>query len=343
VPAGIDDERVAAWLAANVEGLRPPFSYRSIGGGRSNLTYLVVDADGRSVVLRRPPTGHVLATAHDMAREFRAMSAMEATPVPVPRMLGLCDDVAVNGAPFYVMELVEGDVIDSPAKAEPIPLDVRAAMSRHLVDVLADLHAVDVDAVGLGDLGRREGYVERQIARWSKQWAGSKTRDIDGIDHVAAELGARVPPQQAVAVVHGDYRFGNTITDPATGAVRAVLDWELCTLGDPLADLGYLGVHWAGPDGTGGRSNDPTGAGGFGSFADAVERYAARSGLDLSGIDYYVAFQSWRSAVILEGVYNRYLHGAMGESRLVGAELEAFRDGPPELVAAAAEALARGT
>ena len=339
--AGIDEARVGAWLESHVHAIVPPFVYRSIGGGRSNLTFLVSDAGGREVVLRRPPTGHVLATAHDMAREFRVISAIGPTAVPVPAAMALCADEAVNGAPFYVMAYVEGAVIDSVAKAATVPMEVRASMTCHLLDVLADLHALDVDAIGLGELGRHEGYVERQLARWSKQWHASKTREIDGIDDVVAELAARVPPQQCVAVVHGDYRFGNAVIDPATGEVRAVLDWELCTLGDPLADLGYLGVHWSEADGSRARSNDPTGAGGFGSFADALERYSAGSRLDLSGIDYYLAFQSWRSAVILEGVYNRYLHDAMGDSSLVGAERDAFRDGPPQLVLEAREALAR--
>jgi aminoglycoside phosphotransferase (APT) family kinase protein len=189
-------------------------------------------------------------------------------------------------------------------------------MAENLIEIMAAMHDLDVDDVGLGDLGRREGYVERQLARWSKQWESSKTRELPAVDEVAAALSSRVPEQQGVGVVHGDFRFGNCITDAATGEIKAVLDWELCTLGDPLADLGYLGVFWADNDGTGagGGATDPTSAGGFGSFSDAVERYAKRSKRDLRNVNFYVAFQLWRSAIIMEGVYNRYVHGAMADA-----------------------------
>jgi aminoglycoside phosphotransferase (APT) family kinase protein len=332
VTEGIDEDNVGAWLLEHVDGAVAPLSYERIGAGRSNLTFAVTAADGRRFVLRRPPLGRVLATAHDMTREHRVISALGPTAVPVPTALGLCTDVAVNGAPFYVMELVDGIVVDSPAAAAPLPMPVRARMTEQLVDVLAELHHVDPDAVGLGDLGRREGYVERQIRRWSKQWEGSKTRDLPAVDEVADALLVRVPAQQGVTVIHGDYRFGNCITDPATGNIEAVLDWELCTLGDPLADLGYLGVHWTdGPDG-GGRHNDPTAAGGFGTFADVLGRYAKTSTRDLAEIDYYVAFQYWRLAIILEGVYARYRQGAMGGSDDVRAEIEALGSGIHDLV-----------
>ena len=188
--------------------------------------------------------------------------------------------------------------------------------SEDLVDVLADLHDVDVDAVGLGDLARREGYVERQLKRWSTQWANSKTRELPAIDEVATELARQVPVQQGVAIAHGDYRFGNCLTDPEHGRIVAVLDWELCTLGDPLADIGYLGVYWADPGTSPRRHNDPSGAPGFPTYAELLERYATRTGRDLAEIDFYVAFASWRLAVIGEGVYARFLHGAMGEQGL---------------------------
>jgi aminoglycoside phosphotransferase (APT) family kinase protein len=309
---GIDIDRVSRWLTDHVAGATAPFEFTLITGGRSNLTFLVTGADGLRFVLRRPPLGHVLATAHDMAREHRIIEAVGRTDVPVPRTLGLCTDEAVNGPPFYVMEHVAGVVLDSPASAEPLSLDVRRRASEHLVDVLAALHAADIDDIGLGDLARREGYVERQIKRWSTQWANSRTRDLPAIDAVAARLAAGVPEQQGVAIAHGDYRFGNVITDVERGRVAAVLDWELCTLGDPLADLGYLGVYWAGPDGTA-RHNDPTSLPGFPTFGEVVARYAERTGRDVSHIDYYVAFSSFRLAVISEGVYARYLHGAMGD------------------------------
>jgi len=310
---GINVTTVSRWLAQNIAGALPPFAFDLIAGGRSNLTFLVTGADGRRFVLRRPPVGLVLATAHDMAREHRLINAMGATNVPVPACLGLCTDEAVNGADFYVMAYVEGVVLDSPERAEPLTLPVRRAISENLVDVLADLHAVDVDEVGLGNLAKREGYIERQVKRWTAQWQASKTLEVKAIDDVATYLQAHIPAQQGVSIAHGDYRLGNCLTDTTTGKIAAVLDWELCTLGDPLADLGYLGVWWSdGP--SAGTGSDVTQAGSFLSYAEVVDRYARRTGRDVSSVDYYVAFGSWRLAVINAGVYARYLGGAMGDS-----------------------------
>ena len=309
---GIDEARVGAWLDANVEGATGPYGYELIAGGRSNLTFRVTDANGMRMVLRRPPLGHVLATAHDMAREHRIISAVGSTGVPVPRCLGLCTDEEVNGAPFYVMAFVDGVVLDSPDKGELLPQHLRTAASEHLVDVLADLHAVDIDAVGLGDLAKREGYVERQVKRWSTQWENSKTRELPAIEEVSRLLSRDIPVQQGVSIAHGDYRFGNVLTDVNQGRVAAVLDWELCTLGDPLADLGYIGIYWTDPGQPINRANDPSGLAGFPAYDDLVERYARRTGRDVSNIGYYKAFSSFRLAVISEGVYARYLKGAMG-------------------------------
>ena len=309
---GIDTDRVGAWLTANIEGAAAPFEYELITGGRSNLTFRVTDASGQRFVLRRPPLGHVLATAHDMAREHRIITAVGQTGVPVPATLGLCTDETVNGAPFYVMAYVDGVVLDSPERAELLPVELRRPASEHLIDVLADLHNADIDAIGLGDLARRGGYIERQLKRWTTQWENSKTRDVPVVDEVARRLALQVPEQNDVSIAHGDYRFGNCLVDPSDGRIASVLDWELCTLGDPLADLGYLGVYWVGADGVG-RHNDPTAAEGFPSYREMVARYAERTGRDVSNIDYYVAFSNWRLGVIGEGVYARYLHGAMGD------------------------------
>ncbi len=336
---GIDVDRVSGWLAEHIEGAIAPFEFELIVGGRSNLTFKVIGADGRTFVLRRPPTGHVLATAHDMAREHRIITAVGRTNVPVPATLGMCTDDDVNGAPFYVMDFVAGEVLDSTERAELLAPELRRAAGEHLVDVLADLHAADVDAIGLGDLGRREGYVERQIKRWSTQWEKSKTRDIPAIEEVARHLATNVPEQHGVAIAHGDYRFGNCLVDVTTGHVAAVLDWELCTLGDPLADLGYLGVYWADADGVS-RANDPTGAPGFMTYAEVVDRYATKTGRDVSQIDYYVAFSSWRLAVISEGVYARYLHGAMGDQN-DPENLERVKTGTVELAEKALDAVRR--
>ncbi|MEN9504681.1 MAG: hypothetical protein RI958_607 [Actinomycetota bacterium] len=334
----IDNERVSRWLVDHIEGAVAPFEFRLIAGGRSNLTFLVVGADGRRFVLRRPPLGHVLATAHDMAREHRVIAAVGRTGVPVPPALGLCTDTEVNGAPFYVMGFVEGEVLDSVERAALLPVELRRPAAEHLIDVLADLHDVDVDAVGLGDFAKREGYIERQVKRWSTQWEHSKTRELAAIDEVAAHLRTRIPVQQSVAIAHGDFRFGNCLTDVSTGRIAAVLDWELCTLGDPLADVGYLGVYWYDGAAANVRSNDPTPAGGFPQYAELLERYAARTGRDLSGIDYYVAFSCWRLAVISEGVYARYLHGAMGDQDV---DIEQFKIGVDGLAERALAAVRR--
>ena len=334
---GIDTVRVSSWLDANIADATAPFDFALLAGGRSNLTYAVTDADGGRFVLRRPPLAQVLATAHDMAREHRIISAVGRTNVPVPRALGLCTDDAVNGAPFYVMGYVDGVVLDSPERAAALPIELRPQVSEHLVDVLADLHAVDIDAVGLGDLAKRVGYVERQVKRWSTQWEQSKTRELGAIDEVARALRDHLPVQQGVSIAHGDFRFGNCLTDVELGRINAVLDWELCTLGDPMADLGYLGVYWYQGDAATARANDPTSAGGFPAFADLVERYARRTGRDVSGIGYYIAFGCWRLAVISEGVYSRYVHGAMGEGGEV--DISTFKEATESLAERAREAM----
>jgi aminoglycoside phosphotransferase (APT) family kinase protein len=337
-PPGIQVGPVSRWLSEHISGAVAPFRWDLIAGGRSNLTFCVTGADGTRFVLRRPPLGHVLATAHDMAREHRVITAVGRTDVPVPATLGLCTDVEVNGVPFYVMGFVDGVVLDSVEKGAQVAPELRRPLSEHLVDVLADLHAVDIDAVGLGDFAKREGYVERQVKRWSTQWENSKTRELPAIDEVASALRARIPVQQGVSIAHGDFRFGNCLADVAHGRIAAVLDWELCTLGDPLADVGYLGVYWYDGDGANLRSNDPTPAGGYPAYSELLERYATRTGRDLSGIDYYVAFACWRLAVISEGVYARYLHGAMGDHSV---DIEQFKTGVDGLAERALQALRR--
>jgi aminoglycoside phosphotransferase (APT) family kinase protein len=314
---GIDVGPVSGWLDANVAGLRGPYAFELVAGGRSNLTFVVTDCDGRRVVLRRPPTGHVLPTAHDMGREHRIIDALGPTPVPVPAALGLCTDAAVNGQPFYVMGFVPGVVVRDAGTAASLPPAQRRALGQHLIDVLADLHAVDPDAVGLGDLGRKEAYIERQLKRWYGQYqqsAATQGRSVPAVDKVHDILAARVPPQGPAAVVHGDYRLDNAVADG--DHIAAVLDWELCTLGDPLADVGQLMVNWVEP----GEEfvplgHAPTLAGGFPTRAQATERYAARSGRDVSQLGFYVAFGYWKLACIIEGVYARYAAGAMAGDR----------------------------
>jgi aminoglycoside phosphotransferase (APT) family kinase protein len=335
---GIDEARVTPWLEEHVEGLRPPLTFSLIAGGHSNLTYRVDDAAGGAYVLRRPPLGHVLATAHDMGREHRIISALGPTPVPVAPALAYCDDPEVNGAPFYVMGFVEGLVLRDPAIAEKLTEEQRRTAGESLIDVLADIHAVDPDAVGLGELGRKEGYIERQLRRWHKQFLDSKTREVPALERVFERLQADVPEQGPATVVHGDYRLDNCLVGD-DGRVAAVLDWEICTLGDPLADLGLLTVYWTDPeDESAALLTAPTALPGFLRRADLLERYAERSGRDLSAIDYYTAFGYWKLACIVEGVYARYRGGAMGSE---ASGFEAFATQVERLAAAAEEAVTR--
>jgi aminoglycoside phosphotransferase (APT) family kinase protein len=333
---GIDEARVTPWLEEHVEGVRPPLSYSLIAGGHSNLTYRVDDAGGGAYVLRRPPLGHVLATAHDMGREHRIISALGPTPVPVAPALAYCDDPEVNGAPFYVMGFVEGHVLRDPTTAEVLDEDQRRTAGESLVDVLADIHAVDPDAVGLGELGRKEGYIERQLRRWHKQFLDSKTRDVPALERVFERLQADVPEQGPATIVHGDYRLDNCLVGD-DGRIAAVLDWEICTLGDPLADLGLLMVYWTDPeDESAALLTAPTALPGFLRRKDLLQRYAERSGRDLSAIDYYTAFGYWKLACIVEGVYARYRGGAMGSE---ASGFEAFATQVERLAAAAEEAV----
>src|SRR6478752_5199404 len=243
-PDGIDVDGIEAWFALNVPRASPPLSFERIAGGHSNLTFRVRDAGGNSWALRRPPLGKRLGSAHDMAREHRVVSALGATEVPVAPVVGLCEDDSVNGAPFYVMEFVEGPILRGLAEAEIFPAEEdRRAIGERVADTLVAIHAVDPDAVGLGDLGRKEDYVARQLRRWQGQWEKSKTRELPVVDEVHEQLAARIPEQGPATIVHGDYRLDNMIlTD--TGEVAAVVDWELCTLGDPLADVGLLMAYW---------------------------------------------------------------------------------------------------
>jgi aminoglycoside phosphotransferase (APT) family kinase protein len=310
---GIDAAAVTAWFAQHVPEAVAPLSFTLIAGGHSNLTFSVRDAANHHWVLRRPPLGQVLATAHDMGREHRIISALSSTAVPVAPAVGLCTDEGVNGAPFYVMAFVDGTVVRDATVAQTLPLEVRAEASRSVVDVLTLIHQVDLVACGLDDLGRHEGYIERQLKRWYGQFEKSKTREVPEVDRVYEDLLAAVPAQADATIVHGDYRLDNCMVDER-GDVIAVLDWEICTLGDPLADLGLLMVYWTDPDDArpAGGLSAATALDGFLRRAELVERYAERSGRDVSGIDYYVAFAYWKLACIIEGVYARYKGGSMG-------------------------------
>jgi aminoglycoside phosphotransferase (APT) family kinase protein len=317
-PKGIDPPKVSTWFADHVPGVQLPLSFVLVAGGRSNLTFEVTDAAGTRYVLRRPPTGHLLPTAHDMSREHKIISAMGPAGVPAPPALGLCTDESVNGAPFYVMGFVDGVIARNEAEAKAaFDEDARRRAGLALIDTLAQIHSVDPDAVGLGDLGRKEGYIARQLKRWFGNYqAANQARGgtpADDVVKVHDLLAAAIPDQGAAAVVHGDYRLDNCILAPDGSRVLAVLDWELCTLGDPLADMGQLISYWSEPGERAALAHAATGLPGFPTRAEIIERYASLTGRDVSRLGYYVAFAYWKLACILEGVYARYVGGAMGD------------------------------
>lgn len=334
----VDPQQLDGWLSELVEGVIPPLALELIAGGRSNLTYRVTDAAGRKMALRRPPRGHVLESAHDVAREYRLILALAPTPVPVPTALALCDDARVIGAPFYVMDFVEGLILRTETDVEQgLGTSARGTVSESLIDCLVQLHRLDPDAIGLGDLSRHGGYVSRQLRRWKAQFDAARTRDVLVIDEAHRRLSAAVPAQQRVAIVHGDYRLDNCIVS-ATGELLAVLDWELCTLGDPLADLGLLMVYWTRPgdDGPSLLTGLATALPGFQERADLVKRYVDQTGADVSQLPFFLALGYWKLACIFEGIYARYRAGVMGED---GTDAEQFADQAVELGAAALQAL----
>lgn len=309
---GIDSvENVTAWIADRTE-VTGELDFDLVAHGRSNLTFVLTDEAGTKWVLRRPPTGHVLASAHDMGREHRIISALQDAPVPVPAVVGMCDDDDVNGAPFYVMEFVDGYIINDLAKAQPFAPEERRRQSESLVDVLAELHRVDPDEVGLGDLGRKDAYLERQLRRWKRQIDEGSDRDLPLFHELHTRLAGRMPDQQGAGIAHGDYRLDNCMIG-RDHRVAAVLDWELCTLGDVLADLGGMLMWWGDPDDSLAMRDVPTVAPGYLTPDEVIARYGAASDRDLSDLPYYVAFQFWRLGAISEGVRIRFVAGAMGD------------------------------
>jgi aminoglycoside phosphotransferase (APT) family kinase protein len=325
---GIEAGRVGRWLAEHVEGLAAPVEFGLVPGGRSNLTFRVTDAAGAAYALRRPPTGGVLSTAHDVSREWRFISALAPTSVPVPTPVAYCADTAVTGAEFYVMGFVEGLVLADAEAGMAFAYQARARAAEHLVDVLVALHALDPVAVGLGDMVRKTGYVERQLRRWHAQVhaTGAPEPELALLDEVHDLLARRIP-EQANGIVHGDYRAGNVAFGP-DGAIRAVFDWELATSGDPMADLGWLASNWQDP----GELLPPTTPGpstvpGFPARAQLVQRYARLSGRDVSNLAYWVAFARWRSACIGVGVRARYLAGHMADDGYAATLLTSAQPG----------------
>ena len=310
---GLDLAALEGYLRAAKPGLvTGPLSAELIAGGRSNLTYYLTDGTSRWV-LRRPPLGHVLATAHDMSREYRVLRALSGTDIPVPGTVALCTDPEPLGAPFYLMERVDGVVLRSFRDTERIGPAACEALGHQLVDVLADLHNLHPEQVGLGDFGRPEGYLTRQVSRWRKQLDSSRSREVEGIDELYERLADSVPTSQRHSLLHGDFRLDNVLVtgwaDPANQRITAVLDWEMATLGDPLADLGLFVIYsrGAGKDDpvTGGVTSAP----GFPPIETQIARYADRTGTDVSDLDWYVGLASFKLAVVLEGIYYRFMLG----------------------------------
>ncbi|MFD6895479.1 phosphotransferase family protein [Rhodococcus sp. NPDC060086] len=307
VVVGIDTDAVTAWVAEIVPALAGPLTFERIGLGQSNLTYLIGEASGRQWVLRRPPLGTLLASAHDVAREARILSALEHSAVPVPRILAVTDDPSVTDAPLVLMEFVDGLVVDRMAVAEALTPKQRHTIGIRLPRTLAAIHAVDLHAVGLADLASHKPYAQRQLTRWSGQWERSKTREIPGLDDLTRRLSASIPEQREVTLVHGDFHLRNLITSPDDGEVRAVLDWELSTLGEPLADMGSMLAYWSEPGEHTAGDFPATQLDGFPSRAALVEMYLAETGRDPAALKFWHALGLWKVAIIAEGVMRRAL------------------------------------
>ncbi|OLT34257.1 acyl-CoA dehydrogenase [Actinomadura sp. CNU-125] len=349
---GIDVPRLADWLAGALPGSGRITAIDLIAGGRSNLTYGLTLDGGRRIVLRRPPLGHVQPTAHDMGREYRVLSALgTGTSVPVPTTLAFCDDEDVIGARFYLMDFVEGRVLRTREDAAEMTVEQARGLSEALARALAAIHTVDLDAAGLADFGRPNGYMERQLKRWGKQWDGSQeairatgtVRDLPEYDRLVARLGERLPADAPARLVHGDFRLDNALArlEPEP-RIAAVVDWEMSTLGDPLSDLGLTLVYW--PEAADAEDEllpvgaTITRAPGFATRAEFAARYAELTGFDVAGMDYYVAFACFKLAVILEGIHARYLQKAT-----VGEGFDRIGDAVPVLLSRAHRVLDTGT
>lgn len=342
--SGYDIPSVEAWLKYHVPHLTHPLRWTKLEGGHSNLTYLLEDARGQKAVIRRPPLGELLPKAHDMAREWAVISALSKTKVPVPKAFGFCDDVAITGARFYVMGHIDGRPLYNAADTERlVPQDKRMRLAHSFIEVLADLHAIDPDEAGLTDLGKKDDYIGRQLKTWYRSWMASvEPAKLD--DARAHELQKyfleNTPAQGPARIVHGDYGLHNCLVG-ADCTIAAVVDWEISTLGDPLADLAYALNPW--PDPTDATPPLPEAAlapKGFPPRSELATRYAERTGRDLSKLDFYIGFNRWKTAAILHGVYARYMEGKKSTE---GVDLEGLRQMIDRALTASTEAVARLT
>jgi aminoglycoside phosphotransferase (APT) family kinase protein len=322
----------AAELAAPAD-----LSARPIGDGHSNVTYAL----STGVVLRRPPRGPLPPSAHDVLREARLLTALQPTAVRTPRVLAVCDDTEVIGAPFYVMEQVQGDVVTT---SMPTALDnpaQRELAADQLVEALVELHAADWTTIGLEGFGKPTGYLERQLRRFNGLWEHNKTREIPEFERVARWLADNLPESPPATIVHGDYRLGNVIFAPGTPArLAAILDWEMATIGDPLADVGYMMIHWR-------QADDPPGAKfnlqsvtiepGFPTRREIVSRYERRSGRSMHALDWYVTLAMWKAVAFMEGNYKRAISGSTDDPYL-----KSFGEGVVELAERALDVTEHG-
>ena len=342
-PEGYQVNAVEDWVRQNVPELTPPFSWIRLEGGHSNLTYQIDDQNGRSAVIRRPPQGELLPKAHDMSREWALIKALSTTNVPVPKPYGFCEDPGVTGAWFYIMGLIDGKPLYNSEDTQAlVPQSRRETLAHSFFDALADLHQVDPDAVGLGELGKRDSYVGRQIKTWYRSWTSSVSGanfDDERAHSLQAYFLEHLPDQGPIRVVHGDYGLHNCLFG-ADCTVAAIVDWEISTLGDPLADLAYALNPW--PDPSDERPIAPesaTSLEGFPPRSVLAQRYAERTGRDLSNLSYYVAFNRWKSACIVHGVYARYMEGKKSTE---GVDLETLRTRIDLSLELAVEAIDRG-
>ena len=342
-PEGYQVNAVEDWVRQNVPELTPPFSWIRLEGGHSNLTYQINDQNGRSAVIRRPPQGELLPKAHDMSREWALIKALSTTNVPVPKPYGFCEDPGVTGAWFYIMGLIDGKPLYNSEDTQAlVPQSRRETLAHSFFDALADLHQVDPDAVGLGELGKRDSYVGRQIKTWYRSWTSSVSGanfDDERAHSLQAYFLEHLPDQGPTRVVHGDYGLHNCLFG-ADCTVAAIVDWEISTLGDPLADLAYALNPW--PDPSDERPIAPesaTSLEGFPPRSVLAQRYAERTGRDLSNLSYYVAFNRWKSACIVHGVYARYMEGKKSTE---GVDLETLRTRIDLSLELAVEAIDRG-
>ena len=326
-PEGYDKDAVEMWIKGQDCGLEPPFRWTRLEGGHSNLTYQIEDRGGRAAVIRRPPQGKLLPKAHDMSREWALISSLGPTPVPVPEAIAFCESPDITGAWFYVMGLIDGRPLYTRQEAADwVPEENRTLLAHSFIDVLADLHSVDPVEVGLGKLGKHDSYVARQLKTWYRSWTAS----IEGAqldDQRAHDLKdfflEHLPDQGPIRVVHGDYGLHNCLTG-RDSTIAAVVDWEISTLGDPLADLAYALNPWPDPSDDHPVSHEiPQALPGFPARSELACRYAERTGRDLSNLDYYTGFNRWKTAAIIHGVYARYLEGKKSTE---GVDMDELRE-----------------